>query len=108
MSFWKNLPQTYLLSFRLTPIIGIVIGVWLYAMQTETRTLAAFLMEKQIYLLASLIVIGLHLIVWLIINKASFYDIKRFVVRLILDVLFVNIYMLCTVSALFLYATFVS
>lgn len=103
----KNLPQTYLFSFRLTPLIGIVIGIWLYAIQTETRTLSAFLMGKQIYLLSSLLVIGLHLIVWLIINKASLYDIKGFLSHLALDILFVNIYMLCTISALFLYATFI-
>lgn len=94
------------LAFRFIVIAGIVMGLWLCSMQSEQVPLSALLTESRIYLISFLIVVGFHLLLWTIVEKASFYDIGGYLIRIIRDTIIINAVVLSTVAACFLVDTF--
>ncbi len=93
-------------TFRFIPLCGIAVAVWLYSLQNEKTPISAYLTQRDVYLIAFLIVIGVHLTLWLVVEKASLYDLKGLFLRIIRDTLIINIVMLCAIAALFLINTF--
>ncbi|MBR6412572.1 MAG: hypothetical protein IKS41_05385 [Alphaproteobacteria bacterium] len=91
------------LTFRLIILIGIAMGLWLFSVQTEQVPLSVLLTETRIYLISFMIVLGFHVLLWIIVQKASFYDIGGYVWRIIRDTVIINAVMLSTTAACFLY-----
>jgi len=91
------------LTFRLIILIGIAMGLWLFSIQTEQIPLSVLLTETRIYLISFMIVLGFHVLLWIIVQKASFYDIGGYIWRIIRDTVIINAVMLSTTAACFLY-----
>ena len=101
-SFFKSF-----LTFRFVIVAGIIMGVWLFSMQSEQVPLSALLTEKRVYLISLLIVFGFHVLLWILVQKASLYDISGYIWRIIRDFIVVNAVMLSTIAAFYLVHTFV-
>ena len=95
-----------LLTFRFIILAGIIMGLWIFSLQNEQVALSALLTEKRIYWISFLIVFGFHILLWILVQKASFYDISGYIWRIIRDTFVINAVMLSTVSVCFLAATF--
>ena len=95
------------LTFRFIIIAGIVMGLWLFNIQTEQVPLSALLTEKRVYWISFLIVFGFHILLWILVQKASLYDIKGYLWRIVRDTVVINAVVLSTVAACFLLQTFV-
>ena len=96
-----------LLGFRFIILAGIIMGLWLFSVQSEQVPLSALLTEKRIYLISFLIVFGFHVLLWIIVQKASLYDIGGYIWRILRDFVIINAVVLSTVAACFLLTTFV-
>ena len=94
------------LTFRFIILAGITMGLWLFSLQTEQIPLSALLTEKRVYWISFLIVFGFHILLWILVQKASFYDIGGYLWRILRDTLVINAVMLSTVSACFLLKVF--
>ena len=101
-----NVLQPFL-SFRFIILAGIVMGLWLFSVQSEQVPLSALLTEKRVYLISFLIVFGFHVLFWILVQKASFYDIWGYVWRIFRDTVIINLVVLSTVAACFLLYTFI-
>ena len=101
----QSLKKSFL-SFRFVIIAGIVMGLWLYSLHSEQLTLSALLTEKHVYLISFLIVLGFHSLLWIIVQKASLYDIGGNLIRVICDTVVINAVFLSTIAACFLINTF--
>lgn len=90
------------LTFRFIILAGIALGLWLFSLQSEQVTLGMLLTETRIYLISFLIVFGFHVLLWIIVQKASFYDIGGYIWRIIRDTVIINLVTLSTIAACFL------
>lgn len=103
--FLHSFKQSFL-SFKFVIIAGIIMGLWLYSFHSEQLTLSALLTEKHVYLISFLIVFGFHALLWIIVQKASLYDIGGNIWRIIRDTVVINVVVLSTVATCFLTTTF--
>ena len=94
------------LTFRFIILAGMIMGLWIFSIQNEQVSLSALLTEKRIYWISFLIVFGFHILLWILVQKASFYDIGGYLWRILRDTLVINAVMLSTVSVCFLTQTF--
>lgn len=94
-------------SFRFSIVLGLAMGLWLYMTQSENQPLSSFLTSKQIYLIALLIVLSFRLIIWVLIEKASFYSVTSTMRNTVIDYIACIISMLSIVGCLFLLQTFI-
>ena len=77
-------------------------GLWLFSVQTEQVPLSALLTEKRVYLVSFLIVFGFQVLLWIIVHKASLYDIGGYIWRILRDFVVINAVVLSTIAACFL------
>lgn len=101
----QSFKQSFL-SFRFIIFAGIIMGFWLYSFHSEQLTLSALLTEKHVYVISFLIVFGFHVLLWIIVQKASFYDISGYFYRIIRDTIVINAVFLSTIAMCFLTDTF--
>lgn len=95
------------LSFRFSILVGIAVAAWLYLMQSELQPLSSFLLEKQIYLIALLIILGFRISIWILIEKAALYNLKHMLGNIIIDCLTCVATLLSVSGCLFLLSTFI-
>ena len=95
------------LGFHFIVLAGIIMGGWLFSLQTEQVPLSALLTESRVYMISFLIVFGFHTLLWIIVQKASLYDIGGNVWRIIRDTVVINAVMLSMIGTCFLLKTFV-
>ena len=95
-----------LFSFRFVAIFGIVIALYVFSLRTEARPLSSFLFNPSLYLVASLVAIAVRIVLWIIVDKGTFYEISRILRQTIEDCIMINIVLLCTLSFLFLVTSF--
>ncbi len=93
-------------SFSLISIIGISFGLYLWMMQSETRPMYTFLTAPYVYIINFLIVFVSHFIAWIVLDKATFYNLGATFQKIILDFIILNAVMLGTVGTTFLITTF--
>lgn len=93
-------------GFRFVILAGIIMGGWLFAVQTEQVPISALLTESRVYFLSFLIVFGFHVLLWIIVQKASLYDVGGYIWRIIRDTVVINAAALSTIAACFLLHTF--
>lgn len=95
-----------LVSFRFSILLGLIMALWLFSTQTEVKPLETFLTGVQVYLIALLIVLGIRLTYWVVIEKAGMYSIKNTCISVIVDYFTCILAMLCGCGCLFLLNTF--
>jgi len=89
------------LTFRFIVLAGIIMGLWIYSLQSEQVALSMLLTESRIYLISFLLVLGFHMLLWILVQKASFYDIGGYLWRIIRDTFIMNAAMLSTIAVCF-------
>ncbi len=94
-------------SFRFSVVLGLAMGLWLYMTQSESQPLSSFLTSNQVYLIALLIVLSFRLIIWVAIEKASFYSVTSTIRNTVIDYITCILSMLSLVGCLFLLQTFI-
>ena len=94
-------------SFNFIIIAGIIMGLWLFSFQSEQVPLSALLTEKNVYLISLIIVFGFHILLWILVQKASLYDFGGNIIRIIRDTIVINAVVLSTVATCFLLNTFI-
>ena len=95
-----------LFSFRFVSIFGIIIALYVFSLRTEAKPLSSFLFNPTLYLVASLVAIAIRIILWIIVDKGTFYEISRNLKYTLEDCIIINIVLLCTLSFLFLITSF--
>jgi len=95
-----------LFSFRFVQICGMVMGFYVFGLQSETQPLSSFIFRPSLYLVASLIALSVDVLVWLLIDKGTFYEFSHVIKNLVDDCIIINIVLLCTLSFLFLFTIF--
>lgn len=106
MAFLSHLKS--FISFRFSVLLGLAMSIWLFNSQSETKPLVDLLTGIQIYLIAFLIVFGVRLCLWVIIEKAGMYSIKNTLLNIVVDYITCVAAMLCGSGCLFLLNTFLS
>lgn len=94
-------------SPRFMALCGMLMGAWIYSRQTELRPLSDLLREIETYLIAFVVVLGYRTFVWLVVDKATFYEFKNFLKSIVLDFFVFVAMMLSMVGTLFLLKNFV-
>ncbi len=100
-SFWHKL-----FSFRFVSLCGIVMALYVFSLQSEARPLSSFLFSSTLYLVACLVAIGVRIILWVVVDKGTFYEFSRSLVHTVEDCIIINLVLLCTLSFLFLVTSF--
>ena len=95
-----------LFSFRFVSLCGIIMAIYVFSLQTEARPLSSFLFKPTLYLVASLIAIGVRIILWVAVDKGTFYEFSHSIVHTLEDCVIINIVLLCALSFLFLVTSF--
>ncbi len=95
-----------LFNFRFISICGILMGFYVFSLQSETQPLSSFIFRPSLYFMASLIAFFVDILIWLLMDKGTFYEFSHFVKKLVDDCIIINIILLCTLSFLFLYTIF--
>ena len=93
-------------SFRILIVAGIAFGLWLFSRASESLPLSMLLYEKQVYLVPFLIVVGFHLLLWILVDKVSLYNIRAILWHIVRDTIVITAVFLSTVAARYLVATF--
>ena len=95
-----------LVSFRFSIVLGLIMAFWLFSTQTEVKPLETFLTGAQVYLIALLIVLGMRLTYWVVIEKAGMYSIKNTFINVFVDYFTCILAMLCGCGCMFLLNTY--
>ena len=93
-------------SFHFVTLFGIGIALFVYMISNENQPLSSFLFSRNLYLLSSVIAISIRILLWIFIDKGTFFEIKRLFGKLIQDVIVINAVILSTLSFIFLATTF--
>ena len=93
-------------GFHFITIFGILIALFVYMKSTENQPVSSFLFSKNLYILSSLIAVAVRLLLWILIEKGSFFEIGRVMGRVILDVVIINTVILSTLGSIFIAETF--
>lgn len=94
-------------KFNFATVLGVIIGLWLYSMHSERKPLSSFLTEPYLYLILFIIVFGFHLIIWLLMDKATLSNIGKLIKNIISQTIILTLVTLSSVGFLFLINTFV-
>ena len=97
---------TAFFSFNLTVICGILIGLFVNAISTEAKPVSSFLFAPTLYIVSSLLAIGFRLFWWLTLEKGTMFEVKHVLIRTIQDIIVINVVVLSTLSAIFLWETY--
>ncbi len=93
-------------EFHFVSLLGIGMALWLYHIQSETTPLSAFLFSSHIYLIAFLIVVACRVISWVVLDTATFYNIRSRLLGIISDYILFVMALLGTLGCLFLFNVF--
>ena len=95
-----------LFSFRFVSLCGIFIALYVFSLRSETRPLSTFLVNPTLYIVASLVAVGVRILLWIAVDKGTFYEFHRWIIHTIEDCIIINIVVLCMLSLLFLVTSF--
>ena len=95
-----------LFSFRFISLCGIVIAFYVFSLRSETRPLTSFLFNPTLYIVSSLVAISVRIVLWIAVDKGTFYEFSRVLWHTLEDCLIINLVVLCTLSFLFLVTSF--
>ncbi len=95
-----------LFTFRFVSLCGMVIALYVFSLTSEAKPLSSFLFSPSLYVIASLIALAVRVVLWLLIDKGTFYEFGLTLKNTFEDCIIINIVLLCSLSALFLLTSF--
>ena len=93
-------------SFRLVSLVGILMAVYVFSLRTDNRPLTFFLYNPTLYIVATAVAAVIRLLWWIFVDRGTFYEFGRNILRTIGDCILINIVLLSTLSFLYLVTTF--
>jgi len=93
-------------SFNLSIVAGIIIGLFVNAIATEIRPVSSFLFEPTLYIVTSVLAATIRLVLWLVLDKGTLFEIKQLIIQIIQDILVINAVVLSTLSFIFIIETY--
>ena len=93
-------------SFHFITVFGIVIAFFVYMKSTESQPISSFLFSPNLYILSSLVAVAVRILLWVLVDKGTFFEIGRLIGRLVQDVIVINVVILSTLSSIFIAETF--
>ena len=102
----KNSFLSPFFAFHFITLAGIAIACFVWMISTENQPISTFLFSPNLYIISSLIAIAVRLLLWITIDKGTFFEIGHILGRLILDVIVINVVILSTLSSIFILETF--
>ncbi|MGN1063203.1 MAG: hypothetical protein ACI4QM_02640 [Alphaproteobacteria bacterium] len=106
MAFISSIFKPFI-SFRFSILLGLIMALFLFTIQSETQPLSSFLTAYPLYAIAFLIIIGFRIIIWVLIEKAGMYSLKGTLSGIFSDYLTCILSLLCATGCLFLLHTFI-
>ncbi len=97
----------YFFGFHFISTIGVLVGSFLYSVQSETNPISSFLTAPNLYVICVVTVIVIHFILWIFVDKSTSFNLKNRLLNMIGDYFFLVISILGTVGSLFLLNTFI-
>lgn len=95
-----------LFSFNIASIAGIITGWILFVTYTGSMPLPPLLFSRELYFMCLLGTSIFHFFLWVIFDKASFYNIKNRLKDLLLDYMVLMTVTTCFCALVFLINTF--
>ncbi len=89
-------------SFRLVSLCGILMAFYIFSLRTEERPLSFFIYNSKLYIVASLIALAIRVLLWIVLDRGTFYEFGHRLKQTLDDCILINIVLLCTLSFLFL------
>jgi len=96
-----------LFSFRFVSLCGMLMALYVFSLTTDAKPISSFLFNPSLYLVASLIAIAVRILVWIAVDKGTFYEFSHVLWNTLEDCIIINVVLLCTLSFLFLVTSFV-
>ena len=93
-------------SFHFITLFGIAIALFVYMISNENQPISSFLFSANLYLLSSLVAVVVRILLWILIDKGTLFEIKNVIGRVFQDVIVINAVILSTLSFIFLVETF--
>ena len=91
-----------LFSFRFSSLCGMLMAFYVFSLKTESRPLSFFLFNPKLYIVASLIAVSIRVLLWIVVDKGTLYELGSNFMRALEDCVIINLILLCTLSFLFL------
>lgn len=95
-----------LFSFNIASFTGIIVGWVLFTTYTGSMPLPPLLFSQELYFMGFLGVCLFHFFLWVLLDKASFYNIKNRLKDLLTDYIVLMVVTICFCAMSFLIATF--
>ena len=102
----KNSFLSPFFSFHFITLFGIAIALFVYMISNENQPISSFLFKPNLYILSSLIAVAVRLLLWVLVDKGTFFEIRRVLGKIIQDVIVINVVILSTLSSIFIVETF--
>lgn len=94
-----------LFSFRLVSLCGVLMAFYIFSLRTDDRPLSFFIYNVNLYIVASLIALAVRVLLWIVVDRGTFYEFFHRVKQTFDDCILINVVLLCTLSFLFLVTT---
>ena len=95
-----------LFSFRMSSFCGFLIALYVFSLRTEMRPLSFFLYNPMLYVVTSAVALVIRLLIWIAMDRGTFYEFPRQFKNALEDCVLINVVLLCTLSFLFLFTSF--
>jgi len=93
-------------AFHFITLAGIVIACFVWMISSESQPISSFLFSPNLYIISSLVAVSVRLLLWITVDKGTFFEIGRVFGRIIQDVIIINAVILSTLSSIFIAETF--
>ena len=100
-SFWKPF-----FAFNFITLAGIIIACFVWMISDEKQPVSSFLFSPNLYIISSSVAIAVRILLWIAVDKGTFFEIGRVLKRVVLDVIVINVVILSTLSSIFIVETF--
>ena len=93
-------------AFHFITLAGIFIACCVWMNSTESQPVSSFLFSPNLYIISTLVAVTVRLVLWITIDKGTFFEIGRLFKRVIQDIIIINAVILSTLSSIFIAQTF--
>ncbi|MGN0919850.1 MAG: hypothetical protein ACI4OR_03755 [Alphaproteobacteria bacterium] len=93
-------------AFHFITLAGIGIAFFIWMISSESQPVSSFLFSPNLYIISSLVAVAVRLLLWIAVDKGTFFEIRRVLGRIIQDVIVINAVILSTLSSIFIAETF--
>ena len=97
----------FLTSFRFSVLIGIILALWLDSISSVSNPIWSFVVWPYLYVILFCVILCYQLLLWIIMDKATLYDVKGLIRSILGDWFLCVLYFLCTVFFLFFVQTYI-